>query len=96
MCCGQYSNREDYSVFSTLFDDDVKGAVAAFRKLFGSETMPSMKDNDWSVFKSFDLSNPYHGIFDENSEEMILREDDHQVFITDGPLTPIDEKALFD
>lgn len=94
-CCGGYGPRADHTKWSTLFDDDIDGAKVAYRKVFGHSLMPTLRAPDFSLFTPIDLANPFEHL---NLEEdfSVSHIEDHQVFVVDGPATPIDHKAEFD
>jgi hypothetical protein len=93
MCWGGYGPRRDFNQWSTLWNDDVAGAVVNFQKLFGI-TEPSFREMEFNVFGPFPITNPFLGLDSEIPEQTAS---DHQVQILQGErLTPINWQAEFE
>ena len=92
MCWGGYGPRRDHNVYSTLWEDDVAGAIYTYQVIHGFTT-PSPFTEGFDLFKTFDLANPYP----KPVSTISLKETDHEVDVDEfGELTPINPHAEFE
>lgn len=91
MCWGGYGPRSDYERFSTLWADDIEGAIHNLRTLRGA-TLPSWTPADFSLYRAFDLDDAMPG-----DEKLTMAFSDAEVQVDlDGTLTPINPDAEFE
>lgn len=91
MCWGGYGPRRDRTKFSTLWEDDVEGAIHNYRTLYGA-TLPSAAQDDFNLFTAFAKTNPF-----PNPQTVQFSFSESRVNIDpNGTLTPINPNAEFE
>ena len=97
MCWGGYGPRRDHNVFSTLWNDDITGAVVNYQTLYGVTT-PSVREFEFSALKAFDIQNAFEGLFTPMGDVQLtqMREENHTVRVAGDSLTPINWNAEFE
>lgn len=94
MCCAASGARGDHTKWSTLYNDDVTGAVINYQTMYGITEAP-FREIDFDVFGPFNTLTPFKGLGEPSSFKVVDR--DHLVQILQGEtLTPINWKAEFE
>ena len=85
MCWGAYGPRANPEDWSTLWQDDIKGIQANYRKVFSGQPVPPAWASEIDLEDSLSLENPW-----PDSGFLVPKFKNHRVKIVKGPASEID------